>query len=223
MEHSLPILYSFRRCPYAMRARLALQSSGTACELREVVLRNKPAEMIEVSEKATVPVMVRTDGTVLDQSLDIMLWALHNHDPDCWLSPDADSFDAMITLIESCDGDFKHHLDRYKYATRYDDADPNYHRDRACLFLGELETRLEQGDFLFGKRPALADMGIAPFVRQFANTDRQWFDDIPYTKTRAWLDRFVKSPAFLSIMTKYPAWVSGEPGLPFPEHAASMA
>lgn len=216
MENRLPILYSFRRCPYAMRARLALQSSGTACELREIVLRNKPAEMIESSEKATVPVLVLQDGTVLEESLDIMLWALDNHDPEHWLTPAGNSLDAMLELIKRCDDDFKQHLDRYKYSTRYENADPGYHRRQACLFLGELETRLAQEGHLFGVRPSLADMGIAPFIRQFANTDRPWFDQTSYTHVRRWLDRFTASAPFQSIMKKHPAWVSGEPGVAFP-------
>jgi glutathione S-transferase len=167
-----PILYSFRRCPYAIRARMALHISGQSCELREVVLRNKPAEMVELSPKATVPVLQLETGDVLEQSLDIMLWTLANNDPGDWLVPECGTLNDMLALIAENDGPFKDHLDRYKYAPRYDNADPVSHRAEAEKFLCALDERMKNCAYIFGNRPALADYAIAPFIRQFANTDR---------------------------------------------------
>ena len=168
---SLPILYSFRRCPYAMRARLALAASGLACELREVVLRDKPTDLLEASPKGTVPVLVLPNGDVIDQSLDIMRWALRQHDPEQWLRPERDTPSAMEALIAQCDDEFKADLDRYKYPDRYPGADPLAHRQAGAAFLASLETRLSATACLFGSQASLADMAIAPFVRQFAHTD----------------------------------------------------
>ena len=220
-ESKLPILYSFRRCPYAMRARLALLASGKSCELREVVLRNKPAEMIAASPKATVPVWIDTDGTVRDESLEIMQWALGENDPQDWLTPPSGTEQDMHSLIDRIDGPFKHHLDRYKYATRYTDenggagVDPDHHRDAALAILDDFETRLSKHSCLFGDRPCLADMATAPFIRQYANTNRKWFDAQPIPHVQAWLDRFLTSDLFAAIMEKYPPWQSGTKGIEF--------
>lgn len=217
-DQTLPILYSFRRCPYAMRARMALSASGQACELREVVLRGKPAEMIAASAKATVPVLVDTDGTVLEESLHIMLWALCRNDPQNWLTPGKGNRERMLDLIERIDGPFKHHLDRYKYANRYD-VDTNRpidHRAEALGHLQELEQRLARHRYLFGERLSLADIAIAPFVRQFANTDAEWFAAQPVPRLQAWLTEFVGSELFLSCMTKYAPWENTGPGIIFP-------
>ncbi|MFA7670035.1 MAG: glutathione S-transferase N-terminal domain-containing protein, partial [Burkholderiaceae bacterium] len=158
----LPILYSFRRCPYAMRARLALAVSGTQCELREVVLRDKPAELLQASPKGTVPVLVLADGRILEQSLDIMLWALSRHDPQGWLAPEVGELEQMLALIGECDGGFKHDLDRYKYPDRYEGADAMSHRESAWQWLKMLDDRLAYSAYLFGERPALADAAIMP-------------------------------------------------------------
>lgn len=205
-----PILYSFRRCPYAMRARMALYVSGQVCELREVVLRDKPAEMIELSPKATMPVLQLASGEVLEQSLDIMLWALRKCDPEHWFAPEDGSLDDMLALIEETDGDFKENLDRYKYAPRYEGADPEFHRCEAETFLNVLEGRLVDQAYLFGSKPALADYAIAPFIRQFANTDRIWFDAAPYPHLQKWLETFLTRAPFTAVMTKYPAWRPGD-------------
>lgn len=215
-EQSLPILYSFRRCPYAMRARMALSVSGQACELREVVLRDKPAEMIAASPKATVPVLVHADGTVLEQSLDIMLWALDRNDPESWLTPEIGDRDQMLDLIERMDGPFKHHLDRYKYANRYDANESIDHRAEALGHLQELEQRLTAHRCLFGERLSLADIAIAPFVRQFANTDAEWFAAQPVPRLQAWLSEFTGSERFLSCMAKHAQWENTGPGILFP-------
>ena len=205
-----PILYSFRRCPYAMRARMALYVSGQTCELREVVLRNKPTEMIELSPKATVPVLQLQTGDVLEQSLDIMLWTLGNNDPEGWFEPELGTRDDMLALIEEADGDFKENLDRYKYANRYEDADPAHHRSEGEKFLTILDAQLTGKTYLFGSKPALADYAIAPFIRQFANTDRAWFDAAPYPHLIKWLEAFLNSAPFTEVMSKYPAWAVGD-------------
>ena len=206
-----PILYSFRRCPYAIRARLALYFSGQTCELREVVLRNKPAEMIELSPKATVPVLLLETGDVLEQSLEIMLWALAENDPGGWLQPEIGTLTDMLALIEEADGPFKENLDRYKYAPRYENADPVIHRAQAEQFLRVLNQWLENCEYLFGGRLALADYAIAPFIRQFANTDRAWFDAAPYPHLQIWLEAFLSAKPFYQVMHKYPAWRAGDP------------
>ena len=168
-----PILYSFRRCPYAMRARLAVWQAGVRCELREVELRDKPPSLLEYSMKATVPVLVLSDGTVIDESLEVMYWALQSADPDQWLTPLAGSVEQMRTLIEVNDNDFKAHLDRYKYPSRYSDVKPLYHRTEAERFLAELDARIGANSYFFGTLPSFADFAVVPFVRQFANIDRE--------------------------------------------------
>lgn len=194
------VLYSFRRCPYAMRARMALRVSGATFEHREVVLRDKPAEMLAVSPKGTVPVLVTTAGHVLEESLDIMRWALAQSDPEAWLERE----DAA--LLETIDGPFKHHLDRYKYATRYEGVDPEEHRSAALDILGRLEARLEASAFLCGTQRGFADVATFPFVRQFANADREWFEAQPLPRLRHWLDGLVNSQLFTEVMHKHPRW-----------------
>jgi len=205
MSASRPVLYSFRRCPYAMRARLALDASGLEVEHREILLRAKPQAMLEVSEKGTVPILVLDDGRVIDESLDVMLWALDRNDPEHWLEGRETSLD----LIATCDGEFKPHLDRYKYATRYDDADPLEHRAAASEFLTLLDGRLQAGLSLTGDTDRLADFGIFPFVRQFANTDRDWFEAQSWAALKAWLDRHLESDRFARVMVKHPLWSDG--------------
>ncbi len=199
----LPVLYSFRRCPYAMRARLALKASGTACELREVKLSAKPDEMVAASPKATVPVLVLPDGQVIDESIDIMRWALARNDPEGWLVRDDPD------LIAASDGPFKRDLDRYKYPNRYD-SDAEAHRESGARFLRELDARLSDDGQLCGRVRGLADMAIMPFVRQFAATDREWFDAQPMPHLQAWLTGHLESDLFKSIMTKFEPWKAGD-------------
>jgi len=217
---ALPLLYSFRRCPYAMRARLAIAASGQNVELREVVLREKPPELVAVSPKTTVPVLVLPDGQVIEQSIDIMLWALRVHDPQGWLNPPAGTLDHMLALIarndSNSDGGFKHHLDRYKYPNRYPGADAVQHRSAGAAFLLQLEVRLETTTCLFGDRPALADMAIAPFVRQFAATDPDWFAGQPWPRLQHWLATLTASALFERVMGKYPQWLAGAQPTVFP-------
>ena len=205
----LPILYSFRRCPYAMRARLALQAAGQAVEHREIALKNKPAEMLRASPKGTVPVLVLADGTVLDESLDIMRWALVRNDPQGWLGNDGTSRQDAWALIAQNDGEFKFHLDRYKYPHRYGLADGVAHRELARGFLEILQDRLALHSFLAGAHFGLADAAIAPFVRQFAHTDPAWFSAQAWRYLAQWLQDFEASAAFAQVMEKHPVWPGG--------------
>lgn len=201
---ALPILYSFRRCPYAMRARMALWISGTVCELREVKLSAKPPQLLAASPKGTVPVLVLPDQTVIDQSLGVMRWALARHDPEHWLAGN-DAF-----LINANDGPFKHALDRYKYPGRYPGCDPEEHRAQGLALLGGLEQRLAQASHLTGPHRALADVALFPFVRQFAHTDRTWFAAQPLPRLQEWLERLTASELFAAIMPKLTPWVDGD-------------
>lgn len=214
--NTAPVLYSFRRCPYAMRARMALLASGTACELREIILRAKPAEMLAVSPKGTVPVLVLPDGTVLEESLEIMLWALERNDPQQWLSPQYGSREDMLQLIAKCDGGFKFHLDRYKYPDRYENIEALTHRAAGAEFLLKLNGQIAGHSYLYGHRPALADIAIAPFVRQFAHTDQTWFDAQPWPHLNQWLYTFLESRHFNEAMHKYAPWEPGAPVQLFP-------
>jgi glutathione S-transferase len=212
-----PILYSFRRCPYAIRARLALKVSGFAVELREVLLRDKPEAFLEASPSSTVPVMALPDGEVIDESLDIMLHALRRNDPEGWLTPDKGNLDGMLALIGNADGDFKRDLDRAKYPNRHPDGDPDRAWHAAIGFLNGLAPALrENGGWLFGPRASLADMALLPFVRQFAHIDRQRFDGAARPEVTRWLDGFLASPLFAAVMDKYPAWQPGARGAHFP-------
>ena len=223
----LPVLYSFRRCPYAMRARLAIAASGLAVELREVVLKNKPAQLLAASPKGTVPVLVLPSGEVVAESLDVMLWALRQQDPDLWLQPQRPESSAaalntlntlstlseMLALVAVNDGPFKHSLDRYKYPHRYAAEHlgleaakfAQVHRSLGSAWFFTLEAQLANGH-LFGKRTSLADMALLPFVRQFAHTDTAWFAAQPWPYMQAWLASFEASSLFASVMRKYPPW-----------------
>lgn len=209
-EPDLPVLYSFRRCPYAMRARLALRYANIACELREVVLRDKPAEMLACSPKGTVPVLVLAGpeggGEVIDESLDVMLWALGQSDPDGWLDADVAAANA---LIEANDDDFKIWLDRYKYPNRYAESNAADARQEAERFVRELERRLTEMPGLMGAQLTLADFAVMPFVRQFSMVDQNWFAQSHYTAVRGWLQRIIGSQLFQSVMAKYPVWKNG--------------
>ena len=192
-----------------MRARMALVVSGQTFELREVVLGRKPIELHQASPKATVPVLIDTDGRVIDESLDIMRWALQRHDPLHWLAPSGGMADAL-QWVSRCDDEFKHHLDRYKYPNRFDLSDPCEPRRLAALFLTDLNQQLEQFPCLAGSNWGLEDAAVVPFVRQFAHTDRAWFASQPWPRLQAWLEAFETSNLFKSIMTVHPPWQSGQ-------------
>ncbi|MBY8955573.1 glutathione S-transferase [Pseudomonas sp. PA-1-2A] len=192
------LLYSFRRCPYAMRARLALRYSGVPVRIIEVSLKAKPAEMLALSPKGTVPVL-SVEGRVIEQSLEIMQWALAQHDPDDWLllgDP------AVLALIAENDQVFKHHLNRYKYAERYPEQPMEHYRAEGEVFLQKLEGLLAEREYLLAEHLSLADAALAPFVRQFAHVDREWFARTPYQRLQVWLQRFLESPLFIAVMTK---------------------
>jgi glutathione S-transferase len=191
---------------------MALAASGIRYAIREVALRDKPATLREASPKATVPVLVLPDGHVIEQSLDIMLWALRQHDPQQWLANDQSTLNEMLSLIASNDGPFKFHLDRMKYSTRYADADPQQHRAAAVELLKPLELRLSEARYLFGDQPRLADIAIFPFVRQFAHADATEFEELSLPHLQAWLKQWESSTLFAAVMTKHVVW--------HPEHEA---
>lgn len=205
------VLYSFRRCPYAMRARLALLSSGVAYVHREIALKAKPAEMLQASPKGTVPVLCLSTGEVLDQSLDIMWWALNQHDPEAWLPSGPEALVQAQQLIAVNDGPFKANLDRYKYPQRFGLSDGLAHRDQGAEWLLTLNARLQEHAFLSGERWGWLDAAVAPFVRQFARTDRAWFEAQPWPHLAQWLVNFEHSAAFAAVMHKHPLWVSSQP------------
>ncbi|GBQ50561.1 glutathione S-transferase [Komagataeibacter sucrofermentans] len=198
-----PVLYSFRRCPYAMRARLALLASETPCTLREVKLAAKPAAMLRASPKGTVPVLVLPDGRVMAESLEIMDWALARHDPLHWRPG------TRHDLIARNDGPFKYHLDRYKYATRYQ-SDALHHRGEALHILHDLEAALHSAPFLHGARPGMTDAAIAPFVRQFVATDPDGFATCALPRVRGWLEAFLATPLFGRAMKRVAPWREGD-------------
>jgi glutathione S-transferase len=195
-------LYSFRRCPYAMRARMALRYSGVEVQIVEVSLKAKPAEMLALSSKGTVPVL-EVEGRVIDESLDIMRWALAQHDPENWLLKD-DSYGSlwMEKLIVDNDQFFKIDLNRYKYAERYPEQPMTFYRAEGEKFLGKLEELLGRNEYLLADHLCLADVALMPFVRQFAHVDREWFGQTPYVRLQAWLQRFIDSELFIGVMKK---------------------
>ena len=200
-EMTKPILYSFRRCPYAMRARMSLLESGVEVELREVILRDRPEHMMDISPKGTVPVLLLPDGTVIEESLDIMLWSLD----ESWLAGD------WKELIDVNDGDFKHHLDRYKYNNRYENVlSSEEHREHALSILKTYDGRLSNQAYLCGDSISLADLALSPFVRQFANTDRGWFDQLPLLHLHDWLIGILEGDLFKSCMVKHKQWQNGQ-------------
>ncbi|MEY4426596.1 MAG: hypothetical protein RL535_894 [Pseudomonadota bacterium] len=208
----LPVLYSFRRCPYAMRARLALLASGMRAgvdyEHREVVLKAKPPEMLAASPKGTVPVLVLPSGQVIDQSLDIMLWALRQNDPYGWLKHEKDA----MAWMAQCDGDFKFHLDRYKYPNRYDGVNAFEHRTKAAEFAGLMDTWLQHQaknasiHYEFDSCIGINYAGCMPFLRQFANTDKTWFATQPWPALQFVLASFEASVEFKTVMQQHAAW-----------------
>ena len=196
---ALALLYSYRRCPYAMRARMALSYAGIAYQLHDISLKDKPAGLLAVSPKGTVPVLVLPDGRVLEQSLDIMHWALQQHDPAQWLGIDRDKSQA---LISENDGAFKQALDKYKYASRFPEQSAASYRSQAEVFLCKLEQALQERPFLSGAHLSLTDVAIFPFIRQFAAVDADWFAQATYPKLQAWLQARLESSLFLGVMAK---------------------
>ena len=209
MSYQIPKLYSFRRCPYAMRARMVIAYTGIKVELREILLRDKPSEMLEVSKKGTVPVLVLEDGKVIDESLEIMSWALNQNDPDDWLS-DKQYSEEINELINYNDIDFKAALDKYKYFDRYPESPMKVHRGVAEVFIKKLEDLLNKKTYLIKDSITIADVAIFPFVRQFALVDKDWFYTAKYPKIQVWLDGFIDSDLFKSVMNKYKPYKEGD-------------
>ena len=195
-----------------MRARMALAASGAEVMLREVLLKDKPAELLAASPKATVPVLVLSDGWVIEESLDVMQWALEYRDPLNWLEGEALDSD----WISACDGDFKHWLDRYKYAERYPEHAAEDYRQNAEAFIQKLEDQLSSTDWVGGDAANAVDVALFPFMRQFAGVDPSWWQQAPYPHVQQWLENWLNSALFSAIMAKYPRWESGQPGERFP-------
>ena len=193
---ALPILYSFRRCPYAMRARMAIVRTGFKVEHREVILRDRPEHMMEISPKGTVPVLLLDDGTVIEESLEIMEFV------QSWNLTEEER-----KWVERNDDDFKFHLDRYKYPNRYEDVDKIEHRDAASIFIQDLDSNIPKGN--------LSD-AIFPFIRQFANHDRDWFDSQTWNNIHEWLSSNLESSEFKTCMKKYKQWHQGDEPVFFP-------
>lgn len=211
-----PVLYTFRRCPYAMRARMGIYASGIEMEWRELVLRDKPDHMVQISPKATVPVVQLSDGRVIDESLDVMNWALGENDPHGWLPKSRRDHEQLKMIVLECDWTFKYHLDRYKYPNRYENAPPIGHRDAAVETLKKWNGYLETHANLLSDQAGFADYATFPFVRQFANVDRGWFDALPLRRLQDWLDRHLASEIFTNIMIKQKPWQPGDDRIVFP-------
>ena len=208
-----PTLYSFRRCPYAIRARLAIAYSQQSVQLREVILKEKPEQMLQLSPKGTVPVLLLSSGEIIDESVEIMVWALSQHDPAHWLN---DNIQKMLELIDKNDFEFKPWLDKYKYAVGFPEQTETYYREQCENFLVRLEKPLREHKYLFSDSISLADMAIFPFIRQFAGVDQQWFDQSPYPHLQKWLNEHINSPLFNAVMHDYPTWLTSQEEHTFP-------
>ena len=207
-------LYSFRRCPYAMRARIGLLFAGLQVELREITLKHKPDEMLAISPKATVPVLQLSDDVVIEESREIMVWALEQKDPQSLLN--VNTLHEANNLIDKNDHEFKYWLDRYKYADRYLEMTQTEYRRRGEDFLQVLEGLLTKNTYLLGSHVTIADIAIMPFVRQFAHVDRNVFYNLPYPNLQRWLTCWLEHPLFLQVMTKFPPWQEGDDVVVFP-------
>ena len=214
MNTSLPRLYSFRRCPYAMRARLGLMFAELPLELREITLKNKPDQMLAISPKGTVPVLQLADGTVIEESAEIMMWALEQNDPQGLLDEKISS--EANALIAQNDNEFKQWLDRYKYADRHPEMTQIEYRQKGEVFLQDLEALLTKNTYLLGNSVTAADIGIMPFVRQFAHVDRDVFYELPYPKLQLWLQHWLENPLFVQAMTKFQPWQEDDEVVVFP-------
>lgn len=202
----LPVLYSFRRCPYAIRARMAIAYADIPIEIREIDLKNKPAAMIACSPKATVPVLQLPDATVIEESLQIMRWCLEQYDPENWLLQQSDMASAAWQLIDQNDNEFKPKLDYYKYSARFPEQSEQQYRSAAEPFLQQLESLLQQNAYLLSTTPSIADIAIMPFIRQFAYVDMAWFSNSHYPKLQQWLQILLQCEQYTRVMRKYPLW-----------------
>ena len=210
MNVETPILYTFRRCPYCMRAHMALKNSGIRVELREVKLSDMPEEALAISPHETVPVLALTDGTSIDESWDIVKWALSQNDKDNWLGENNEFLLDAEILIETNDYSFKTDLDHYKYAEQYPEHSKEHYREKCEEFIEELEDMLTENSYLLADQLTLADIGVFPFIRQFSLVDTEWFDQAPYPKVRKWLSEIIDSELFQDIFKKHELWKAGD-------------
>ena len=201
-----PILYTFRRCPYAMRARFAISSSKIKVEVREIKLKEKPSEFLKLSPKGTVPVLITNSGEVLEESLDIIYWALNKNDPHKWLAKGKLENQDIIKLLDDLENKFKPNLDKYKYPSRFSGVDQYLHRDKNLCFLKKLNSYLENNKSLNCEHLSLLDYAIFPFVRQFRNVDQDWFDKLNFIFLNKWINQIIDSKDFSSIMKKFKKW-----------------
>ncbi len=213
---NLPVLYSFRRCPYAMRARMALVYCNIQVELREVDLKNKPQDLVLLSPKATVPVLLKADKSLLDESMDIIFWAMSVHDNHDWSKFNTEQQKIAKLLIIENDSDFKKYLDKYKYSQRFPEHSEHSYRQQGEQFLNKLNDRLLVSEFLIKDSLSYVDIAIAPFIRQFANVDFEWFKQSQYQPLVKWLSGILNSPIFMAAMQKYSVWQSGDTKIIFP-------
>jgi len=205
---SLPILYSLRQCPYAMRARIGILLANQSIVLRDIVMNNIPTQMLTASPKGTVPVLVLSDSSVIDESLDIMLWALQRNDPSNLLySSEDDGLANMLALIKWCDNEFVEALKKYKAAARYHDSNIISYRHQCESFINYLEECLTKHNFIMRNSASLVDYAVLPFIRQFSNVDKKWYKQAPYPKLQQWLNNHYQNPIFAKAMTKYPQWL----------------
>ena len=201
-----PILYTFRRCPYAMRARFAIRSSKIKVEVREIKLQEKPSEFLKSSPKGTVPVLITKSGQVLEESLDIINWALNINDPDKWLRKGNLQEKEIKNLLDELEIKFKTNLDKYKYPSRFSEIDPHLHRDKNLCFLEKLNSYLRNNKSLNCEHLTFLDYAVFPFIRQFRNVDQEWFDKLNFSLLNNWLNQIIDSEDFSSIMKKFKKW-----------------
>ena len=201
-----PILYTFRRCPYAMRARFAIRSSKIIVEIREIKLQEKPSEFLKLSPKGTVPVLITNSGEVLEESLDIIYWALNKNDPHKWLAKGKLENQDIIKLLDDLENKFKPNLDKYKYPSRFSGVDQYLHRDKNLCFLKKLNYYIKNNKSLNCEHLSLLDYAIFPFVRQFRNVDQDWFDKLNFIFLNKWINQIIDSQDFSSIMKKFKKW-----------------
>lgn len=206
---ALPILYSLRHCPFAMRARLAIFRSKQAVELRDVKLKNKPDAMLTASAKGTVPILVVSSNQVIDESIDVMLWSLSKSDPANLLQGSASKLLNLLAFIAVYDQEFKPCIDRYKAAKRYHETNVEECREACEVYIQDLEQRLSEHDYIFGEYESIADIAIFPFIRQFAKVERQWYLQSAYPNLKRWLNRYLQSGMFNKVMTLHPIWEEG--------------
>lgn len=207
----LPVLYSLRQCPYAMRARLGLLLAKHSVILRDITMNNIPNEMLVASPKGTVPVLVHDDFSVIDESLDIMIWALKENDPKNLLfSHQPNALENMLKIIERNDNEFIDSLNKYKAASRYHDNNKISYRQQCEPFIAYLNKNLAKYEYIMGEHPSLVDYALLPFIRQFSRVERQWYIQSPYPYLKSWLNKHYQDPIFSKAMTKYPPWLDSQ-------------